>query len=215
MKKKMVNVLLSVAIVTAMIFSVTACGSKNDDAQNTGVSIGGAGITEQKTADLPDVNADADEDADADGTDDAEEDVDADGTDDADEDADADETDDAEETATNAGDVVVASEASASLEEWTKSDECAQFTEMMNAGLEGMEISFEVEGDTISMIFTMTDAVDVADDAESAMNAYFTSNSEIFEAIRDQLISETGNQNTVLKLVYRNSDDSEIFSMEF
>ncbi len=212
MKKKIVNVLLTAAVITSMMFSVTACGSKTDDAQNTGASMGGAGAVDQKAADADAEKTDKIDAIDIDGTDTADEDTDE-------TDVDTDETDiadeDTTEEGTDSGDVVVAAEASASLEEWTKSDECAQFTEMMNAGLEGMEISFEVEGDTIFMIFTMTDAVDVADDAEEAMSEYFTSNSDIFEAIRDQLISETGNQNTVLKLVYRNSDDSEIFSMEF
>ena len=53
------------------------------------------------------------------------------------------------------------------------------------------------------------------EDAEEAMNMYFTSNAAIFEAIRDQLIDETGNENTVLRLIYKNFDDSEIFSMDF
>lgn len=215
MKKKIVNVLLSAAVITTMVLSVTACGSKDSGVQDAGVSIGGADVSEQNMADA--VNADnaaADDAADTDETDNADADVDNADETDADTDADADETEEADTDETDAGDVVVSS-GSSSLEEWTKSDECAQFSEMMNAGLDGMKISFEVEGDTISMIFTMTDAIDVATDAEEAMNEYFTSNAEIFEAIRDQLISETGNENTVLKLVYRNADDSEIFSMEF
>lgn len=117
------------------------------------------------------------------------------------------------ETATEAD--TDAADGEMTLEAWVESDECAQFSEMMNDGLDGMTTSFEVEGDVISMIFTMTEAIDVVDGAEEAMSEYFSSNAAIFEAIRDELISETGNENTVLKLVYRNADGSDIFSQEF
>lgn len=119
------------------------------------------------------------------------------------------------ETTTEADTDADAADGEMSLEDWVASDECAQFSEMMNEGLDGMTTSFEVEGDVISMIFTMTEAIDVAEDAEEAMTQYFTDNAAIFEAIRDELISETGNENTVLKLVYRNADGSDIFSQEF
>ena len=101
------------------------------------------------------------------------------------------------------------------LEKWIQSDECAEFSEMMNEGLDGMTISFEVNGDTLSMIFTMTEAIDVVEGADEEMNEFFTSNAVIFEAIRDQLIDETGNGNIVLRLIYRNADGSNIFSRDF
>ncbi len=192
MKKKIVNVLLSMAVITAMLFSVTACGAKDDEVQDAGADTVASADTQQDDAEL-EVSTAVDDDVQEESTTEAD-------TQDAD-------AADAGEPAAASGDMT--------LEEWIASDECAQFSEMMNAGLEGMVISFEVEGDTISMIFTMEEALDVADDAQEAMNEYFTSNSVIFEAIRDQLISETGNENTVLKLVYRNADDSEIFSMDF
>lgn len=109
----------------------------------------------------------------------------------------------------------VADKGKITLEQWIKSDECAEFSAMMNEGLDGMTISFEVNGNTISMIFTLTESVDVAEGANDAMNEYFESNAVIFEAIRDQLVSETGNRDVVLKLVYRNADNSEIYSKEF
>lgn len=187
MKKKIVNVLLSSAVAVAMMFSVTACGSSSD-AQDTATD----GVEATVAADAAESTV-ADETV-ADDT--------------------AESTVAETETATEA-DTDAAADGEMSLEDWVASDECQQFSEMMNEGLDGMTISFEVEGDVISMIFTMTEAIDVAEDAEEAMTAYFADNAAIFEAIRDQLIEETGNQNTVLKLVYRNADGSDIFSQEF
>lgn len=102
-----------------------------------------------------------------------------------------------------------------SLEDWIASDECVQFLEIINKDLHDMTVSFEAEGDVISMICTMTEQIDIAEDAADTMSAYFSVNSDIFEAIRDQLIAETGNQNIVLELIYRNANGSDIFSQEF
>ena len=186
MKKKLVNGFALVTMITTMICSVTACGSKNEDVQDmeTGTV---ASVTQEEAkepaestiADIKESTAAEVQESDMAVTEES---------------AIADiEEDDA------------AADGAMTLEEWTKSEECAQFSELMN----------EVAGDTISMIFTMTETIDVAEDAEEAMNMYFTSNAAIFEAIRDQLIDETGNENTVLRLIYKNFDDSEIFSMDF
>ena len=196
MKKKLVNGFALVTMITTMICSVTACGSKNEDVQDmeTGTV---ASVTQEEAkepaestiADIKESTAAEVQESDMAVTEES---------------AIADiEEDDA------------AADGAMTLEEWTKSEECAQFSELMNEGLDGMTISFEVAGDTISMIFTRTETIDVAEDAEEAMNMYFTSNAAIFEAIRDQLIDETGNENTVLRLIYKNFDDSEIFSMDF
>lgn len=193
MKKKIVNALLSAAVFTAMLFSITACGSKSDDVQDAGANTASPAVTQQEAAEPAQSvvadNADAQETTTAD----------------------AGESTTADEEELNGA----AADGAMTLEDWTKSAECTQFSEMMNEGLNGMTISFEVDGDTISMIFTMTETIDVVEDSEDAMNEYFTSNAAIFEAIRDQLIEETGNQNTVLRLVYRNADGSDIFSMDF
>lgn len=193
MKKKIVNVLLSSAVAVAMMFSVTACGSSSD-AQDTATDGVEAAVAAESTVADETVADDAAESTVADDT--------------------AESTVAETETATEA-DTDAAADGEMTLEAWVESDECAQFSEMMNEGLDGMTISFEVEGDVISMIFTLTEAIDVVDGAEEAMTEYFTDNAAIFEAIRDQLIEETGNPSTVLKLVYRNADGSDIFSQEF
>lgn len=155
MKKKILNVLLLAAVITTMMFSVTACGSKTNDAQNTA--------------------------ADADGKKDD------------------------------------ASDGQMSLQEWTESDECIQFLEMMNEGMadQGVSIFFEVDGDVIALVYKYDEQIEVADNAEEAIGQLFDSNATLFESVRDELIDETGNQNTVLRIEYRNADDSVIYSQDF
>lgn len=189
MKKKLINTLLLTVVITIMMFTTTACSSKDDDLQDARANTVSSVATQQEateTAESTNTNV-------------------------QDTDIQASNATEVEKLTVEVGDA----EGAMTLEEWTKSDECIQFSEMMNEGLDGMTISFEVDNDIISMIFTMTEAIDIVEDAEETMNEYFASNAAIFEAIRDQLIDETGNQNTVLRLVYRNADDSDIFSMDF
>ena len=178
MKKKIVNVLLTAAVITSMMFSITACGSKSDDAKNT-------------TADAP-VSAaqDVAEPAPAEST----------------------VADVQESTVADAAD-----DGQMSLEEWTESDECIQFLEMMNEGMadQGVKVFFEVDGDVIALVYQYDEQIDVADNAEEAMGELFDSNASLFESVRDELIDETGNENTVLRIEYRNADDSVIYSQDF
>lgn len=177
MKKKIVNVLLTAAVITSMMFSVTACGSKADDAQNTAADAPVAAAPESTVADVQESTvADAPESTVAD-----------------------------------------ASEGQMSLQEWTESDECKQFLDMMNEGMadQGVKVFFEVDGDVISLVYQYDEQIEVADNAEEAMSELFTSNTTLFESVRDELINETGNENTVLRIEYRNADDSVIYSQDF
>lgn len=178
MKKKIVNVLLSAVVIASMMFSVTACGSKTDDAQNT-------------AADAPVSTAQAQDAAEP-----------------------------AESTVAEVQESTVADAAAdgqMSLQEWTESDECKQFLEMMNEGMadQGVKVFFEVDGDVISLVYQYDEQIEVADNAEEAMGELFSSNASLFESVRDELINETGNENTVLRIEYRNADDSVIYSQEF
>ena len=178
MKKKIVNVLLSAVVITSMMFSITACGSKSNDAQNT-------------TADAPAAAAqDAADPAPAESTVEAEQ----------------------ESTVADAAD-----DGQMSLQEWTESDECIQFLEMMNEGMadQGVKVFFEVDGDVIALVYQYDEQIEVADDAEEAIGQLFDSNATLFESVRDELIDETGNENTVLRIEYRNADDSVIYSQDF
>lgn len=190
MKKKIVNVLLSVAVVTAMMFSATACGSKTDDAQNTAAD---APAATQQAADANAADAGA---------------ADTDETKAADADENKDNADDNKDDAADGG---------MTLEEWTESDTCIQFLEMMNEGMadQGVSIFFEVDGDVIAMVYQYDEQVDVADNAEEAISQLFESNASLFESVRDALIDETGYEDTILRIEYRNADDSVIYSQDF
>lgn len=185
MKKKMVNVLLSIAVITSMMFSVTACGSKSDSAQNTAAD---APVQAQAEADAPvqtKVEADAPAETKAE--------------------ADADENKDD------------ATDGAMSLEEWAESDTCTQFIDMMNEGMadQGVSIFFDVDGDVIALVYQYDEQIEVADGAEESMGQLFDSNASTFEMLRDEIIDETGNDNAVLRIEYRNADDSVIYSKDF
>lgn len=184
MKKKIVNVLLSAVVIASMMVSVTACGSKADDAQNTAADAPVSTVqdvaepAESTVADVQESTA----------------------------------ADVQESTVADAAD-----DGKMSLEEWTESDECKQFLEMMNEGMadQGVKVFFEVDGDVIALVYQYDEQIEVADDAEEAMSELFTSNASLFESVRDELINETGNENTILRLEYRNADDSVIYSQDF
>lgn len=88
---------------------------------------------------------------------------------------------------------------------------------MMNEGMadQGVKVFFEVDGDVISLVYQYDEQIEVADNAEEAMGELFSSNASLFESVRDELINETGNENTVLRIEYRNADDSVIYSQDF
>lgn len=179
MKKKIVNVLLSAAVIATMIFSVTACGAKADEVQDTAADTPVATVQDD-AADVQESTTQAQE-------------------------------------STAAPESTVAAEGQMSLEEWTESEECKQFLDMMNEGMadQGVTVLFEVNGDVISLVYQYNEQIEVADNAEEAMAELFSSNASLFEAVRDELISETGNENTVLRIEYRNADDSVVYSQDF
>ncbi|NDO50001.1 DUF4854 domain-containing protein [Lachnospiraceae bacterium MD335] len=179
MKKKIVNVLLSAAVIATMMFSVTACGAKTDEVQDTAADTP-VSTVQDDVADVQESTTQAQE-------------------------------------STAAPESTVAAEGQMSLEEWTESEECKQFLDMMNEGMadQGVTVLFEVDGDVISLVYQYNEQIEVADNAEEAMSELFSSNASLFESVRDELISETGNENTVLRIEYRNADDSVVYSQDF
>ncbi len=131
MKKKFLNVVLSMTIVTSMMFSVTACGSKQDIAT------------------------------------------------------------------------------------WVTSDEAVEFTDAMNASLDGMSLKLEADGNTLAMIITFDDVIELAEGVEENMEQAFESQAATFEALRDQLVKSTGNKDAKVRVSYVNGDGTEIYSKEF
>ncbi|MBD5452159.1 MAG: DUF4854 domain-containing protein [Lachnospiraceae bacterium] len=208
MKKKIINVLLSAAVITTMMFSVTACGSKADDAQNTAADApvetqaaadANANAAEAKTADTPvETQAAADTDANA---------------------ADEAKTADADEQKDDAADGVM------SLEEWIESDDCVEFLEMMNEDMddEGISVFFEADGDVITFVWKYDEEygvlADLDDDNKEMLDEFMGSMvdsvADIIEELRDEIIEQTGNENVVLTLEFRDIDDLVIYSQDF
>ena len=187
MKQKLTNVLLSIAAAAAMMFSAAACGAKTDDAQNTAANVPAATQQEADTSEMTQQETVVNA-------------------------ADTDETKDADENREDA------SEGKMTLEEWTKTDECAEILREMKEDVtagQDVEVFFEVEDDEISMVFRYgLQSVEGAGEelAELFRNKTYAA---VFEQIRDYYVEVTGNQNVVFKVIFRNADDSEIFSKKF
>ena len=106
---------------------------------------------------------------------------------------------------------------STSLEEWINSDVAVAMLDEMNQGLagQGMTIKFEADGDTFSMIFVMEQELEITDEIKDAMKQLFDGSSAIFESARDELISETGNENIKLRITYQDINGTELYSQDF
>ena len=186
MKKRIVKVLLTAAVVTSMMLSVTACGAKNEAGNasvNSPVSSEQNATTPASAASTPAESTPAEASA--------------------------------ESNADNAQGA--ADEGQMTLEEWTESDECVEFLEVMNEGMaeDNVQVFFEADGDLITMVYQYMEQVEVVDNVDEAVGALLESNRSLFESMRDQLIAETGNENTVLRIEYRNADDSSIFNQDY
>lgn len=196
MKKKIVNAVLSVAIVTSMMFTMTACGSKDND---------------KAPAESAAVTNTVEDTAKADTTDTAKADT-ADTTDTADT---ADTTD-----ATNKD-----AESGAAAEDWVSSEEASTYVELFNTMFNGaMTTEFEAEGNTLSMVFVLseealgTDGSDLTDEQkdemETQMQQQYDGLKAQFEPMRDELRESIGASDLVVRIVYRTSNGTELFSQD-
>ena len=215
MKKKIVNVVLSVAIVTSMMFGVTACGSKDTTtapAEDAAVTNSAA----EPAADESTVADAADESTVADAADEstvADESTDADAEDAADESTDAD-AEDAD-----------AGEASGSVEEWINSEKAATYVTLFDTMFGGqMTTAFEVDGDALVLAVILSDDIvgldggslsqDEMAEMQAAMQQQYDSTADQFEPIRDELRNEVGDDSLSVQISYRLSDGTELFNQE-
>ena len=215
MKKKIVNVVLSVAIVTSMMFGVTACGSKDTTtapAEDAAVTNSAA----EPAADESTVADAADESTVADAADEstvADESTDADAEDAADESTDAD-AEDAD-----------AGEASGSVEEWVNSEKAATYVTLFDTMFGGqMTTAFEVDGDALVLAVILSDDIvgldggslsqDEMAEMQAAMQQQYDSTADQFEPIRDELRNEVGDDSLSVQISYRLSDGTELFNQE-
>ena len=175
MKKKIVNVLLSVAVVTTMMFTVTACGSKDDNkapAETTAVN---------NVADETPSSEAADDKGAADGM---------------------------------------------TVDAWVNSDTAATYVSALNTSLAsiGATIEFEADGDTLCMIFNYTeealgtDGSDLTDDVKetivSEFEKQFATIGSQLDPMCDVFKDEIGNPDLVVRIVYKSSNGTELFSKD-
>ncbi len=205
MKKKIVNAVLSVAIVTSMMFTMTACGSKDNDkapaesaaVTNTVEDTAKADTTDTAKADTADTT---------------------DTTDTADTTDTTDTTDTADATNKDA-------ESGAAAEDWVSSEEASTYVELFNTMFNGaMTTEFEAEGNTLSMVFVLseealgTDGSDLTDEQkdemETQMQQQYDGLKAQFEPMRDELRESIGASDLVVRIVYRTSNGTELFSQD-
>lgn len=180
MKKRIVNVLLSVAVVTTMMFTVTACGSKDDKAPAETTAV------DNRTADAEPASE-------------------------------AKEEPSSEVADTNSG--------SMSASDWVNSDEASTYTSVFNTMFDGaMTAAFEADGNTLSMVFTLseetlgTDGSDLTDEqkeaAQAMMQEQYDASKGDFEPMRDELKKSIGASDLVVRIVYKTSNGTELFSQD-
>ena len=190
MKKKFVNVVLSAAVVTSMMFGMTACGSKD----TTPAPAEDAAVTNTVAADTEPA---ADERTVADAE-------------------------------TTADESTVADDASAgngSIEDWINSDKASTYVTLFDTMFGGqMTTAFEADGDTLVLAVILSDDVvgldgdSLSDDdlaeMQAAMQQQYDSSADQFEPIRDELRNEVGNDSMTVRMSYRLSDGTELFSQD-
>lgn len=183
MKKKIVNVLLSVAVVTTMMFTVTACGSKDDNkapAETTAVNNVADETPSSEAAEAPSSEA-ADDKGAADGM---------------------------------------------TVDAWVNSDTAATYVSALNTSLAsiGATIEFEADGDTLCMIFNYTeealgtDGSDLTDGVKetivSEFEKQFATIGSQLDPMCDVFKDEIGNPDLVVRIVYKSSNGTELFSKD-
>ncbi|MCI8316829.1 MAG: DUF4854 domain-containing protein [Lachnospiraceae bacterium] len=200
MKKKIVNVILSVAVVTSMMFAVTACGSKDNDKAPAESAAVTNTVEDAAKADTEDTaKADAEDTAKAD-TEDTEK-------------ADTEDTAKAD------------AEGGMTAEDWVNSEEASTYVNLFNTMFNGaMTTEFEAEGNTLSMVFILstetlgTDGSDLTDEQkvamETQMQQQYDGLKDQFEPMRDELKKTIGASDLVVQIIYRTSNGTELFSQE-
>lgn len=207
MKKKIVNVILSVAVVTSMMFTVTACGSKDND---TTPAESAAVINTVEDA----ASADTEDTAPSSTTEDV-----------------TPASTDTEDTSSTTEDVTPEDTAKANVEggttveEWVSSEEASTYVDILNTAFNGMmTIAFEAEGNTLSMVFVYptevlgTDGSDLTDaqksELETQMQQQLGGIKEQCEEMRDELKETIGTSDLAVQIVFRTSNGTELFSQE-
>lgn len=208
MKKKIVNVILSVAVVTSMMFTVTACGSKDNDTTPAESAAVINTVEDAASADTQDTAPSS-----------TTEDVTPASTDT--EDTTSSTTEDVTPEDTTKANV----EGGTTVEDWVSSEEASTYVDILNTAFNGMmTIAFEAEGNTLSMVFVYpteilgTDGSDLTDakksELETQMQQQLGGIKEQCEEMRDELKETIGTSDLAVQIVFRTSNGTELFSQE-
>ena len=192
MKKKIVNVILSVAVVTSMMFAVTACGSKDNDkapAESAAVTNTVEDAAKSDTEDTAKADAEDTEKADTEDT------------------AKAD-----AEGGMTAEDWVNSEEASTYVNLFNTMFNGAMTTEFEAEG-NTLSMVFILSTETLN-----TDGSDLTDEQkvamETQMQQQYDGLKDQFEPMRDELKKTIGASDLVVQIIYRTSNGKELFSQE-
>ncbi len=112
-----------------------------------------------------------------------------------------------------------------SVSDWVNSDEASTYTSVFNTMFDGaMTATFEADGNTLSMVFTLseetlgTDGSDLTDEqkeaAQTMMQEQYNASKGEFEPMRDELKKSIGVSDLVVRIVYKTSNGTELFSQD-
>ena len=132
------------------------------------------------------------------------------------------------DTETTADESTVADNASAgngSIEDWINSEKASTYVTLFDTMFGGqMTTAFEADGDTLVLAVILSDDVvgldgdSLSDDdlaeMQAAMQQQYDSSADQFEPIRDELRNEVGNDSMTVRMSYRLSDGTELFSQD-
>ncbi len=184
MKKKIVNVILSVAVVTSMMFAVTACGSKDNDKAPAESAAVTNTVEDAAKADTEDTEkADTEDTAKADA-----------------------------EGGMTAEDWVNSEEASTYVNLFNTMFNGAMTTEFEAEG-NTLSMVFILSTETLGTDGSdLTDEQKVA--METQMQQQYDGLKDQFEPMRDELKKTIGASDLVVQIIYRTSNGTELFSQE-
>lgn len=192
MKKKIVNVILSAAVVASMMFTVTACGSKD---------AGTSAPAPESTAAVD--NADAADNADDDNA-----------ADNADDDnAESTAADDTNASGGSTAEEWASSDKAATYVQLFDAMFGGQMTTAFEADGDALALIVTLSEDMVDLDgASLTD--EQKDAMQTAMQEQYDSTADQFATIRDELRKEIGDDSLTIRIVYELSDGTELFSQD-
>lgn len=133
----------------------------------------------------------------------------------------AEETTEAAETETVSEEATEAAAGASTVEDWVNSEEIQAALQVLSDSQEGMKVNIYAADDkTVAFSFTYDEQVEIANDEEMAMltdifEQAMTQQEAVFVQMRDQLVSETGMDDVVLRIEYLNADGTVLYDVDY